>query len=189
MNSAGLLARPVVGGVFGTAGRYVLATVPCVVRGLHAVRFMVVEPASGAVLSLADGKAEALAGARHAIRENERLAIEASHARGVDPRQHRLWPDEVLPVRPVVDKTRPVSKRRRDVFAKCHGRCHYCGGPLVLAGPGTSSTCYPRLWAAPTRLETWWPPARLATWPSATGRQSSSRPPRRWTARRDRGQR
>ena len=50
-----LLQRPIIGGVFG-GGRYVLATVPCVLRGLHAVRFMVMDPVTGAVLSLADDK-------------------------------------------------------------------------------------------------------------------------------------
>lgn len=132
MRTPDLLHRPIIGGEFG-AGRYALATVPCVMRGLHAVRFMVLDPSSGAVLSLADGKAEALAAARRTIRENERLAVEAEHARGVDPRQGLLWPEDVPPARPVVDRKRPVSKRRRDVFMKCRGRCHYCGRPLQLA--------------------------------------------------------
>lgn len=130
---AALLQRPIIGGVFG-AGRYVLATIPCVLRGLHAVRFMVLEPASGAVVSLADDKTDALDTARAAIRSNELLAIERAHARGWDPRQSELWPRDTSAPRPLVDRRRPISKRRRDIFAKSHGCCHYCSAPLQLDG-------------------------------------------------------
>lgn len=44
--------RPIVGGLFGKAGRFLLASVPCVERGLHAVRYSVIDPQSGVVLSL-----------------------------------------------------------------------------------------------------------------------------------------
>lgn len=128
-----ILHRPIIGGAFGV-GRYVLATIPCVMRGLHAVRFMVIEPASGAVLSLADDKVDALDGARAAIRANELIEMERAQTRGRDPRQQELWPNGPTPARPVVDRRRPVSKRRRDIFAKCGGRCHYCAAPLQLEG-------------------------------------------------------
>jgi 5-methylcytosine-specific restriction endonuclease McrA len=118
--------RPIIGGIFG-AGRYALASTPCVVRGLHAVRYFVIEPASGAVLSLADDKTEALDAARAMLAANDSCAAPAAH-------QAELWPDEHPRVRPVVDRWRPVSKRRRDVFSKCRGRCHYCGGALALDG-------------------------------------------------------
>jgi len=130
---ADLLTRPIIGGVFG-AGRYALATVPCVVRGLHGVRFMVIEPLTGAVLSLADDKLSAIEDARTTIRENERLALERSLAGGRDPRQSELWPRVEPRQRPVVDRRRPVSKRRRDIFAKSGGCCHYCERPLQLDG-------------------------------------------------------
>lgn len=128
-----LLHRPIFGGVFGT-GRYVMASVPCVVRGLHAVRFMVLEPATGAVLSLADDKVEALEAARSTIQATELLEIEQAARSGVDLRQGELWPREGEPVRAVVDRRRPVSKRRRDIFAKSRGCCHYCAKPLQLDG-------------------------------------------------------
>lgn len=128
-----MLTRPILGGVFG-AGRYVLATRPCVMRGLHAVRFMVVEPSTGGVLSLADGKREALDAAREAIRVNRAIEIERAEARGHDPRQGELWPEDRQVPRPVIDKRRPISKRRREVFAKSNGGCFYCGRPLALDG-------------------------------------------------------
>jgi hypothetical protein len=66
MSGARLLQRPIYGGVFGE-GRYALASVPCVSRGLYSTRYMVVEPHAGAVLSVADDKVEALAGARRVL--------------------------------------------------------------------------------------------------------------------------
>lgn len=133
MTSPALLRRPILGGVFG-AGRYALATVPCVVRGLHAVRFMVIEPSSGAVLSLADSQVTALERARQCIRDTQRLGLEASQRLGRDPRQVELWPLQLEPVRPVIERSRPVSRRRRDVYSKSMGRCHYCEAPLQLDG-------------------------------------------------------
>ena len=45
-----LLHRPIFGGVFGH-GRYALASMPCVSRGLHSIRYMVVERKRLAVAS------------------------------------------------------------------------------------------------------------------------------------------
>ena len=133
MSTAALRHRPIYGGVFGT-GRYALASMPCVMRGLHAVRFMVIDPTSGAVLSIADGKVEALDAARGLIQAAEQLALQQAEPSAPDARQGRLWSDDELPARPVVDKRRPVSKRRRDIFAKSRGRCHYCATPLTFDG-------------------------------------------------------
>lgn len=115
-------------------GRYALASTPCVMRGLHAVRFMVIEPISGAVLSLADGKAEALGAARKMIYATELLASGLADSGAPDSFQCELWPREKPIARPVVDRGRPISRRRRDIFAKSSGRCHYCASPLQLDG-------------------------------------------------------
>lgn len=134
--------RPIFGGVFG-AGRYALATVPCVVRGLHAVRFMVIEPTSGAVLSLAYDKVAALDAARSFIRRTELLEPE-DDLTNKDARQLEIWPRVEGEPRPIVDKRRPVSRRRRDIFAKCCGCCHYCNAPLELDGPWHVEHMFPR---------------------------------------------
>jgi len=128
-----LLHRPIIGGVFGN-GRYALASMPCVVKGLHAVRFLVVEPSTGAVISLEDDKVAALDSARRMIHATELLAIQQAQADGTEIRQAELWPLDERPPRAVVDKRRPVSKRRRDIFAKSGGCCHYCSTPLQLDG-------------------------------------------------------
>lgn len=129
MDAPALLLRPIYGGVFG-AGRYALATTLQVANGLHAVRFMVVEPTSGVVLAIAAEKTAALTSAREMLQASEQLLERL----GDDAAQGTLWPAEELPVRPVVDRARPVSRRRRDIFAKCGGKCHYCSRPLTLDG-------------------------------------------------------
>lgn len=110
-------------------GRYALASMPCVVNGLHAVRFMVIEPTSGVVLSIAAEKVNAMGAARDVIRATELLAKEDEAQTAL--LQTELWPRDEAdePKRP-----RPVSRRRRDIFAKSHGCCHYCSTPLTLDG-------------------------------------------------------
>lgn len=133
MNVTSLRLVPIVGRLFGK-GRFALASVPVTTKGRHVAKYCVVEPGTGGVLSVAFDKAEALDAARTVLAAAQELArLEA--ARDADlMRQGELWPvDTVTPLR-VVDKRRPVSRRRRDIFAKSCGRCHYCSGMLVLDG-------------------------------------------------------
>jgi hypothetical protein len=136
MNATGLerlLHRPIFGGVFGH-GRFALASMPCVSRGLHSIRYLVVEPQAGMVLSVSDDKTEALAGARRVLTvASELQPVEEPH-----PEQLKIWPDwnepvlEVEPLKQEVAKT--VSRRRREIFDKSNGKCHYCGNVLALDG-------------------------------------------------------
>ena len=124
--SPSILSRPIFGGPFGS-GRYSLATLPCIARGLHAVRYMVVDDA-GAVLSIAEDKREALAGARRLLRD----AVQDS-----EPvwQQSGLWDaSELVPVDAAGTPLRSVSRRRRTIFDRSGGRCHYCREPLDLSG-------------------------------------------------------
>ena len=121
-----MLQRPIYGGVFGH-GLYVLASVPTIANGLHAVKFMVVEPRRGTVLSVADDKLSAMAGARRLL---VRLPA-AFAANDAQWEQDALWPE--LPVdRP--PRVRVIARRRRAVFARSEGRCHYCRTALTLDG-------------------------------------------------------
>lgn len=129
---AALRHRPIIGGVFGN-GRYALASVPCVVKGLHAVRFMVIEPTSGAVLSVAEAKVDALDSARAVLHASELLAQRSADQAAAESAQGELWPREERPS-PPVGKRRPVSKRRREIFEKSKGCCHYCDATLALDG-------------------------------------------------------
>jgi hypothetical protein len=130
MVSERLLQRPIYGGVFGD-GQYALASMPCVSRGLYATRYMVVQPQAGVVLSIADDKTGALAGARkvlHAANDmNAREPVEPC------PTQGELWPDVLTPMNSP-EEPRSVSRRRREIFERSAGKCHYCGTPLTLDG-------------------------------------------------------
>ncbi len=121
-----MLQRPIFGGAFGH-GVYALATLPTIANGLHAVRFMVIEPRRGTVLSVADDKLAAMAGARRLL-VGLPAAVAANDAQW---QQRALWPE--LPVdRP--PKVRVIARRRREVFARSDGRCHYCHAVLALDG-------------------------------------------------------
>ena len=121
-----LLHRPIYGGVFGQ-GRYSLATLPTVSNGLHAVRFMVIEPRQGTVLSVADDKLAAIASARRLL-----VGLPAASAAN-DARWEQIgfWPD--LPAGRAL-RPRLISRRRQEVFTRSEGRCHYCRTALTLDG-------------------------------------------------------
>jgi hypothetical protein len=138
-----LLHRPIFGGVFGK-GRYALATLPTVTRGLHTVRHLVIEPTTGTVLSAGDDKLQALAAARKVLRATEALARAEAMARAQSEGQGLLFPLDELAQPPVRERARPASKRRRDVHAKCDGRCHYCGKVLALDGSWHVEHALPR---------------------------------------------
>lgn len=129
MSAEKLLQRPIYGGAFGDDGRYSLASVPCISHGLHATRYMVVQAQAGLVLSVSEDKTEALALARQRLsaandkRQPSNLATE----------QGELWPDEPL-LSPVPAPARYVSRRRREIFERSMGLCHYCHTPLELFG-------------------------------------------------------
>jgi hypothetical protein len=124
---AGLLQKPINGGLFGH-GRYALASMPCVARGLHSIQYMVVEPQGGAVLSVADDKIGALAGARRLLA----ATIELEDV----PEQLELGlvaPPQTKPAASAPATVR-TSRRRREIYDRCEGRCHYCRTPLTLDG-------------------------------------------------------
>lgn len=132
MSSERLLQRPIFGGVFGQ-GQYALASMPCVNRGLHSIKYMVVEPKGGAVLSIAEDRAEALASARRVIEGSmdvapgERIPVQMELGLQEPEASVESGP-------PLSPGLRPVSRRRQDIFSKSKGRCHYCGAALELHG-------------------------------------------------------
>lgn len=135
MTGPRLLHRPIFGGLFGR-DRYFLATVPAVERGLHTVRFMVIEPAAGTVLSVGDSQAGVLAGARRVLRAALDLAAATASRAAPDAPWHQapLWDSSELDAGVPKVRLRPISKRRREVFTKSQGRCHYCAEVLTLDG-------------------------------------------------------
>lgn len=131
-NSPAIRYRPIFGGIFGKTGEYTLATMACVDRGLHSVRYMVLHPASGGVLSVASDKSEALSQARRVLK----TAAQLTAANDASFSQASLWGEEDLP-RPSPARAtpaKPVPRRRREVFEKSDGKCFYCGKVLTLDG-------------------------------------------------------
>jgi len=124
-----MLRKPLLGGVFGS-GQYELATQPIVANGLHAVKYFVLEPRAGRVLAIAESKLEALGGARRL------LASIGPTSAPQEPvwLQPPLWSDGPLSAVDVVAPTRHVSRRRREIFERSGGRCHYCPQVLTLEG-------------------------------------------------------
>ncbi len=134
-------SKPLLGGVFN--GRYSLASVPCVDRGLHSVRFFVLDAHGGAVLAVADQKADALSSARRLLRATA-LLVGYSDVEP-EPQQGLLFPDaDPLTIEEVGTALRPVSRRRRQVFERCAGSCHYCGERLQLDGAWHADHAHPR---------------------------------------------
>lgn len=124
--------RPIYGGPFGRSGRYLLASVPCLERGLHAVRFSVLDPRSGTVLAVANDKREALDAARRRLRTVQ--PDERPRAVG-QPLQGELWASSELPALAAVwSRRRKVPRRRREIYARSQGRCFYCATALQLEG-------------------------------------------------------
>lgn len=127
--------RPIYGGVFGKSGRYVLATMSCIERGLHAVRYMVLEPRTGGVLAASTDKQVALADARRLLRAAESLATREASNESSMMEQILLWPEDARPSAAAAgSRPKPVPRRRREIFERGNGRCHYCSTPLTLEG-------------------------------------------------------
>lgn len=139
MSTQKLLHRPIYGGVFGDRGEYSLASMPCVSHGLHATRYMVVRAQEGTVLSVAEDKPQALALARIRLEAaNDKRSTET-----VSPVQGELWPGEDSLVQQPLGP-RYVSGRRREIFQRSAGRCHYCGRVLTLDGAWHVEHQFPR---------------------------------------------
>lgn len=129
MSADRLLQRPIYGGVFGEEGRYALASMPCVSRGLHTTRYMVIHPQAGTVLSVSEDKVQALAAARRRLN----AANEKRFALPTITVQHELFSDEPM-LTTTPSQAKYVSRRRREIFEGSGGKCHYCGTPLDLSG-------------------------------------------------------
>ena len=120
--------RPIYGGIFGKSGEYVLGTMACMERGLHAVRFMVLHPRTGGVLSVAASKTDALDQARRVLK----AAAVLTSANDTSFVQGSLWSEQDLPVPAAGAAPKPVSRRRRQIFEKAGGRCAYCSKPITI---------------------------------------------------------
>lgn len=151
LGAPSLRYKPLSGGLFGE-GRFVMATMPCIERGLHAVRHMVLEPKTGAVLSASTNKNQALSDARRLLRTATSLA---THTAANQPllEQSALWSEEELPASTSPGAiTKPIPRRRRQVFDRSSGKCFYCGDALTLDGKWHIEHQMPRALLGPDEL-------------------------------------
>jgi hypothetical protein len=126
--------RPIFGGPFGRSGEFVMATMACVERGLHAVRHLVVQPRTGAVLAMDTDKAAALSAARRLLKATAFLQRSVA-SNEPQIQQALLWLEEDLPLPMPGARPKAVPRRRREVFDRSGGQCFYCRSSLELAGP------------------------------------------------------
>lgn len=140
--------RPIYGGIFGKSGEYVLGTMACTERGLHAVRYMVLHPSTGGVLAVATDKTEVLAQARRVLKAAATLAS----ANDESFVQGSLWAEGELPPPEPGCKVKAVPRRRREVFEKSGGQCFYCGKVLTLDGKWHIEHQMPRALMGPDDL-------------------------------------
>lgn len=128
--------RPILGGVFGVAG-YEIGSQVGVQAGLHFVTYFVIEPRSQCVLGTACTQPDALDQARELIAKPkyeqfiaELVAARLAHEAAV---KKDSFATSILKsaVRAV---TKKIPRRRKHVFEKSGGRCHYCSTPLTLDG-------------------------------------------------------
>lgn len=142
MMAAAISQKPILGGPFGKGG-YALVELPRAGSDRRP-RHVVVDSVDGRVLSVADSKLEALACARKVLQATEQLERIEAQASQHAARQHALFPPEAFTQAPHRERARPVSRRRRDVYAKCGGLCCYCSTPLRLDGPWEVDHSLPR---------------------------------------------
>lgn len=140
--------KPITGGIFGASGEYVMATMACVERGLHSVRYMVLHPPTGGVLSVDVDKSEALSQARKVLRTAAKLTA----ANDSSFSQISLWTEQELPTPAAGIKAKAIPRRRREVFEKSGGRCFYCGKALALDGRWHIEHQMPRALMGPDEL-------------------------------------
>lgn len=140
-SSGNMKRRPVLGGVFGSGG-YEMASLLMTGGGLWEVHYVVMHSASGLALAFSDDKSKAMADAREVLTKLDPFEIQQACQRAKasidahreaqlaarDKRNSALR--ETL--RSMVSKA--VPKRRKAIFDKSEGKCHYCAAQLSLDG-------------------------------------------------------
>lgn len=137
-----LRSRPMLGGAFGHGG-YSLASLRSQARGLFCVYYCVVHDDSGTPLSFEHTVPDALSEARSVltiltpVQRNvvfrsvkEALRVRANAALEAQRELLRIRRESVQSALP----PKKIPRRRRAIFEKSNGECHYCGTPLALDG-------------------------------------------------------
>lgn len=137
-------SKPLYGGPFGQ-GCYLLASFRHDVSGLDAVHYIVMHAESRAALCCEETVPAALQRGREILSaadpvklnlmfERVRLAVVADQARkqAAENAEYEARLEALRASRKATAKS--VPKRRREIFDKSEGKCHYCSSPLALDG-------------------------------------------------------
>lgn len=136
--------KPLMGGVFGH-GRFLLSSHAYVSNGLDKVDYLVLEARTWLVLGTGRTQPEALDQARKALsyvsplflaqfleqlvlKRAEQKAQEEAEAKEARDRWFAERQSTVVPI------AKQIPKRRRQIFEKSDGKCHYCSTALTLDG-------------------------------------------------------
>jgi hypothetical protein len=131
------------GGAFG-GGSYGLYSWLITGRGLHKLKYLVVHEPTDVMVGIGDSKAEALAAARTILTAAQPVLWQVVLGRVAEAleqsrKAERERRDEAAAVFFAARGrrgagVRSIPRRRRQVFEKCGGKCHYCSTELQLEG-------------------------------------------------------
>lgn len=136
--------KPLIGGVFGSA-RFVICSHFYISGGLDRVRYFVMEERSWLVLSSSAQMDHALSSAREFLlgadptvvaRFTGALALRRVDEEAADLEAQRAARDAHIAAiqASLPPRVKSIPKRRREIFEKSEGQCHYCGVALTLDG-------------------------------------------------------
>jgi 5-methylcytosine-specific restriction endonuclease McrA len=129
--------KPLIGPAWGD--EYALGTMPCTEKGLHAVAYFVAAYRGCSVIGFGASKEAAIEQARDILTytaPEELEAYKAELAAEVEQlrEKHAQMRESELRASKERRQAPSIPKRRRDIFDKSEGKCHYCGVALTLDG-------------------------------------------------------
>lgn len=138
---AGLFPKvPITGGMF--SGRNCWMGSKCAVQanGLHTVTYGVIEKASGLLIGMGPTKASALSQARNLLASMrpdifDRLVLMLNAEAAARLKLHiKIREGDEFSAMPSRGRKKSIPARRRRIFEKSGGKCHYCACDLQLEG-------------------------------------------------------
>lgn len=135
----GLRSKPIISATFAPLGLH-LASIVVSDGGLDEVSYLVTHQASRFVIAMSQTKGSALSMAREFIAEVGHARICEWAARYEADRQRAQMSHEAQreeerqAAKSARSVVRSISRRRREIFDKSNGKCHYCETALTLDG-------------------------------------------------------
>lgn len=135
------MSKALIGGAFGSGG-FVISSLLMVGGGLHEVMYVVTDTTRGVIFGSGATKAEAMRSARalmgaigsHRVAQLVcEVVSEIQARRAIADAAMR----EAMVMPPSVSKAKGpkrIPRRRREVFEKSGGSCHYCNAALAIDG-------------------------------------------------------